>query len=167
MQLEELFDYKNQLMSDILSSEEIVKLLNDNGAVVDDVGSLVYTQVFPYEYIPNTVENGHTFICCDVDVQKVMNKTFLVPQLCIWIFTHKSLLRAPSGVIRTDALCAEICKVINGSRRYGLGELNLVSVRRFAPIADYHGKVMTFTTIEYNRISPNRKETPNNRKAGM
>jgi hypothetical protein len=114
VQLEEFFDYKNQLMSDILSNEEIVKLLNDNGEVVDDAGSLVYSQVFPYEYIPNTVESERTFICCDVDVQKAMNKTFLAPQIYIWVFTHKSLLKSPSGGgVRTDAICSEICKVIN------------------------------------------------------
>lgn len=167
MQLEELFDYKNQLMSDILSREEIVKLLNDNGSMNDDASSLVYTQVFPYEYIPNTVENGRTFICCDVEVQKAMNKTFLMPQIYIWVFTHKSLLKSPHGGVRTDALCSEICKVLNGSKQYGLGELNLDAVRRFAPIGDYQGKVMTFTATDYNRPSPSEKAIPRNRKAGV
>ena len=90
MQLEEFFDYKNQLMNDLLTNEEIVRLLADDCKPVNDVQDLVYKQVFPYEYIPETIEHGQTFICCDVDIQKSVNKTFLIPVLYIWVFSHKS-----------------------------------------------------------------------------
>ena len=56
MQLEEFFDYKNQLMNDLLTNEEIVRLLADDCKPVNDVQDLVYKQVFPYEYIPETIE---------------------------------------------------------------------------------------------------------------
>ena len=79
MQLEEFFDYKNQLMNDLLTNEEIVRLLADDCKPVNDVQDLVYKQVFPYEYIQETIEHGQTFICCDVDIQKSVNKTFLIP----------------------------------------------------------------------------------------
>lgn len=95
MQLEEFFDYKNQLMNDLLTNEEIVRLLADDCKPVNDVQDLVYKQVFPYEYIPETIEHGQTFICCDVDIQKSVNKTFLIPVLYIWVFSHKSKLRLP------------------------------------------------------------------------
>lgn len=146
MQLEEFFDYKNQLMNDLLTNEEIVRLLADDCKPVNDVQDLVYKQVFPYEYIPETIEHGQTFICCDVDIQKSVNKTFLIPVLYIWVFSHKSKLRLPKetgGGIRTDKLCSEIAKAVNGSRYYGLGELDLYAVKRFAPITDYQGKVLT------------------------
>ena len=48
MQLEEFFDYKNQLMNDLLTNEEIVRLLADDCKPVSDVQDLVYKQVFPY-----------------------------------------------------------------------------------------------------------------------
>ena len=113
MQLEEFFDYKNQLMNDLLTNEEIVRLLADDCKPVNDVQDLVYKQVFPYEYIPETIEHGQTFICCDVDIQKSVNKTFLIPVLYIWVFSHKSNLRLPKetgGGIRTDKLCSEIIR---------------------------------------------------------
>lgn len=49
MQLEEFFDYKNQLMNDLLTNEEIVRLLADDCKPVNDVQDLVYKQVFPYD----------------------------------------------------------------------------------------------------------------------
>ena len=166
MQLEEFFDYKNQLVADLLTNDTIVRLLTDDCTYINNPESLVYNQVFPYEYIPETIEHGQTFICCDVDIQKSVNKTFLLPVLYVWVFTHKSKLRLPEGGVRTDKLASEISKTINGSRYYGLGELDLYSAKRFAPITDYQGKVLTFQATEFNRFTPTGKPVPANRKQG-
>lgn len=164
--LDELFDYKNQLMDDLLTNENITRLLSDDCAITDNPESLMYTQVFPYEYVPDVVEHGQTFICCEVDIKEVLSKTFLVPVLYIWIFTHKSKVRLPKGGIRTDKLSSEIVKSINGSRMYGLGELYLYSAKRFSPISNYQGRVLTFNAKDFNRISPTGKKVPENRKHG-
>lgn len=165
MQLSEFFDYKNKLMEDLLTNPEVVKLLDDS-VEMRNASSLAYTHVFPYEYIPDTVEHAKTFICFDVDVQESINKTFLLPTLYIWVFSHKSKLRLPEGGVQTDKLVSEIAKEINGSHFYGLGELDLYSVKRFAPVTDYQGKVMTFHAKEFNRLAPNTKPIPSNRKRG-
>lgn len=163
MLLDDFFAYKNQLMEDILTNETIVGLLDDS-IDVSEAESLAYTQVFPCEYVPETVQDGKTFICFDVDIQRVLGKTYLDPTIYVWVFTHRSLLRLPEGGVRTDKLCNEICKAINGSRKYGLGELNLFSVRRFAPMTDYQGKVMCFTAKEINRLHDGTKPIPDNRR---
>lgn len=164
MQLDEFFDYKNQLMNDLLTNQSIVRLLSDGEEIISNPEKLVYKQVFPFEYIPDTVEHGQTFICCDVDIQRSINKTFLSPSLFVWIFAHKSKLCLPEGGVRTDKLASEIAKAINGSRCYGLGELDLYSVKRFAPITDYQGKVLLFQAVDFNRFSPSGKPIPSNRK---
>ena len=166
MQLDEFFGYKNQLMDDLLTSKQIVRLLSDDCKTIHKPDSLMYSQVFPYEYVPETVTRGQTFICCEVEIQRTSSKTFLTPALYVWVFTHKSKLRLPEGGVRTDKLCSEIAKTINGSRFYGLGELDLYSVKRFAPIADYQGKVMMFQAKDFNRISPNGKPNQTNRNTG-
>lgn len=163
--LDEFFDYKNRFMEDILTDEDIVHLINEN-IKVKDSKKLVYTQVFPFEYIPDTVEEGKTFICCDVDIDKSLNKTFLSPVMYVWIFTHKSKLPLPTGGVRTDKLCSKIATKMAGSRFYGLGELELYSVRRFAPMTDFQGKVMTFYAKDFNRPFVPDKQTPSNRKRG-
>lgn len=165
MQLEEFFDYKNQLMKDILTNESIVKLI-DEKIDIDSAHLLAYERVFPYEFIPKTIEYGNTYVCFDVDIQKQLNKTFYMPTIYVWAFSHQSKLRLPEGGVRTDKLVSEIAKAINGSRLYGLGELDLQSVRRFAPVADYQGKVMTFQATEFNRPAPNMRPLPSNRKKG-
>ena len=165
MQLSDFFDYKNQLMSDLLTNDEILRLLEDSDTVMMPE-DFPYRRVFPYQFVPETVEEGKTFICFDVDVQRVSEKTFLNPVLYIWVITHKSIMRLPEGGVRVDKICNEICEAINGSREYGLGELNLYSVKRYAPMVDFQGKVMTFTAKEFNRLYDPNKYTPANRKRG-
>ena len=101
-----------------------------------------------------------------MDVQKSLNKTFLIPVLYVWVFTHKSKMKLPKGGVRVDRLCSEIAKAVNGSRYYGLGEMDLYAVKRFAPVTDYQGKVMTFQAKDFNRVSPTGKPVPSNRKTG-
>lgn len=164
--LDELFDYKNQLMDDLLTNTDIVKLMSDDGKIEVAPETLMYTQVFPYEFVPDVTEHGQTFICCEVDIKEVLNKTYLVPALYIWVFTHKSKVRLPGGGVRTDKLSSIITSIINGSRMYGLGELNLQSAKRFSPITNYQGRILTFYAKDFNRLAPSDKKVPANRKRG-
>lgn len=167
MYLEEFYRYKNQLMDDLLTNENILLLLSDDFKTLSRPDELMYKQVFPYEYVPETIEHGQTFICCEVDIQKSLSKTFLEPTLYIWVFSHKSKLVLPrKGGLRVDRICIEISKTINGSRFYGLGELDMYSSKRYAPIADYQGKVMTFQAKDFNRALPTGKPAPSNRRYG-
>lgn len=166
MQLQEFFDYKNQIMEDMLTSERIVKLINEN-TPMDEAGSLMYTQVFPYEYLPDTIEDSRTLVCVDVDIQGTdYGKIFLQPVLYVWTLVHRSKMRLPEGGVRSDALCSEICKKINGSMMYGMGQLDLYSVKRFAPMTDYNGKMMVFHAREWSKQYNPDKYIPANRKMG-
>jgi len=164
-QLDEFYDYKNQLMGDLLTNEDIVKLINENKKL-NNAASLAYNQVFPYEYLPETVEDGNTFVCFDVDIQDASDETYLTAVMYVWVFTHKSKMRLPEGGVRTDKLCSKIAGAINGSRMYGLGKLKLQSVKRFAPLTDFQGKVMTFKASDFNRLHPSGHPVPANRKRG-
>lgn len=53
MQLEEFFDYKNQLVQDLLTNETIVRLLSDDCVRINNPETLVYSDVV----LPG-VENG-------------------------------------------------------------------------------------------------------------
>lgn len=166
MQLDELYNYKNRLMGDLLTNPEIVKLV-DEDLPFERASELAYTRIFPCEYVPETIQDGETFICFDVDVELSMNKTFLSPILYIWVFSHRSKLRLPNGEgVRTDKLCHLICETINGSRFYGLGELVLYSVKRFAPLTDYQGKRIALKAKDFNYTFTPNKDTPSNRRDG-
>lgn len=164
MYLDELFDYKNRLMMDLVTNDKIIKLLQDETDPNKKPEDYIYTNLYPFEYIPDTNEHGRTMICFDVEVQRAQNKTFYDPVIYVWIFCHKSKMRLPEGGVRIDAIAAEIANTISGSRHYGLGELEFFSSRRFAPINDYQGKQLTFQAKDFNTIYARRHKIPTNRK---
>lgn len=166
MLLEEFYDYKNQMMEDILTTKSIVDLLGNDVEHEIPALELAYTQVFPFEYIPDTVEHSRTYICFDIDIQKSANQTYYYPIIYVWIFTHKSLMRLPEGGVRTDKIAAELAKKLCGSMMYGLGPLEMYSSKRFAPITDYQGKVLTFHALDFNSPKPTKQPIPSNRKRG-
>lgn len=165
MLLDDLYDYKNQLMQELCENEDIVRLLTKSSEASVPNYDLPYRQIFPYEYIPETVDNAKSFICFDVDVTYVPNKTVYIPAIYVWVFTHTSNLRMPDGGgIRIDKLASAVDHMLNGSRIYGMGELELNTVTRFSPIQNYLGRVLAYTAKEWNRTAANRKQTPRNRK---
>lgn len=162
--LDELFDYKNQLIKDLLNSTRVMSLLEDDGKPRKNPKELLYQRVFPYEYLPETVEESSVFLCCEVDIEGIFDKTFLHTLIYIWVFTHSSLLRLPEGGLRMDELSSEITKVLNGSRVYGLGALELHSAKRFSPVSGFQGRLLKFYTKDFNRPAPNKHPLPTNRK---
>lgn len=163
MLLNEFFDYKNELMKTLCCNEKIVRLVTDSRLSPVPNNELAYTQIFPFEYIPETSDKGKTFICFDVDIAQVMDKTYYRPMLYIWAIVHKSKLRLAKGGVRTDQLAAEINQELSGSRYFGLGELELCAVSRFTPIKDYQGRILTYTAKDFNRPGISKKP-PNKRK---
>ena len=166
MELKEFYDYKNRLMMDLCSNQEIVSLVTGKEDPEVPDRTLPYTQIYPFQYIPETENNARTFVCFDVDILKAPNKTFFYPVIYIWILAHKSKMRTKGKGCLTDAISCEIDQMLNGNRFYGLGELELGPVSRFIPTTDYLGRQMVYYTKDFNR-SPGLKPTPANRKKGV
>lgn len=162
MKLDEFFDYKNQFMKDLCCNEDIIKLVTDKDNSKVPNHTIAYSQIFPFEFVPETVDNGQTFICFDVDITEVINKTFYVPVLYVWIFTHKSKMRLKEGGVRVDKIASKVDEMLNGSRSFGLGELDLYNVSRFSPITDYQGRVLVYYAKDFNRATS--KQPPSFRK---
>ena len=154
-------------MEDIMTNDEIIKLIAPNISYADNPERLIYKTIFPFEYVPETLEDAATYLCYEVDVQRTYNKTYLSPTLYVWVFTHKSLLRLPEGGSRIDKVVSEMDKMLNGSRKYTMGELELYSVKRFSMMNDYYGKQITFVGKEWNRPKSDRNAhtIPSNRKS--
>ena len=166
MHLEELNDYKNRLMMDLCCDPDVVRIITGNDKASVPNHELPYTQIFPYEYVPETVDEGKTFICFDVDITSVPNKTIYLPAVYIWIFTHKSRMRIETeqgGRILVDELAAVIDRKLNGSRYYGLGTLELDSAPHFKPVTDYLGRALIYAAKDFNRPK-GRVNAPSDRK---
>lgn len=166
MMLDEFFDYKNLIMETICCDKEIVHLVTNSAEAPVPNHDLPYRQVFPFEYLPDTVDDAQTFICFDVDIARAYSKTLYVPVLYVWAFTHRSLFRLPDGGVRLDRLSAAINRKMAGSMYFGMGRLDLYSVTRFLPIQTYAGRALTYRTLDWNRTYEwdRQQDVPGNRK---
>lgn len=161
MNLDFFFNYKNRLMEHLMTDKELVDLIDDN---VEHGSELIYKKVFPYQLIPDTVEESNNYLMFDVDVDKSMVGSKVQCTIYIWVLVHKTEARLPGGGVRQDAICARISELINGSMEYGMGELELYSVKRYAPAMDYNGKMMIFRAEDVNSYYNPNKHIPSNRK---
>ena len=136
----------------LCENDEVVKLVaNIDDAEDIDGLSLAYSHIYPFEYVPETVKEDDTFICFDVDVPDVENEVLYHPVIYLWMFTHKDALHLKEGGVRTDKMAVEVDKMFNGNRNLGMGELDLRSVTRFAPIKDFQGRVLVYEGKDTNR----------------
>ena len=163
MNLNEFFEYKNYLMKLLCSDEAVVRLMTGSTEAEVPNHVLPYTQIFPFEFVPDTADDATTFICFDVDIVDVRSRTYYNPVLYIWIFTHASKLHMEQGGVLTDQICVAINNILNGNRLFGLGKLSLKSVSRFVPIQDYQGRCMVFTATDFNKPYT-RGSVPSNRR---
>lgn len=150
--LEEFTMYKQKLMQTICTSDNIVKLLKLPTDSADITGrDLRYVRIFPYNYVPLISEVAQTYICFTVTAPNVKENYIKDIYLTVYVFTHQDIMRTENGM-RTDLLVAEIDKLLNGSTKYGLGEVNLKSCEVMgAPARGYCGLYLIYTVKDFNR----------------
>lgn len=151
--LEEFTTYKQTLMKAICTSEPIVKLLKSD---LDDESitgrDMRYSRIFPYNYVPLTIERATTFVCFTVTAPNVRNDYISDLYLSVYVFTHQDIMRTENGM-RTDLLVSEIDKLLNGSTDYGLGKVSLQSCDVMAvPCRGYSGLCTIYKVKDFNNI---------------
>jgi hypothetical protein len=126
--------------------------------VADDVDApcpnreLPYNRIFPYNYVPEITKDAATYICFDVEIKRIPNKTILFPDVYVWAFCHQSLMRLADGNgVRPDKLACEIHHVLNGSPCLGTGPLELAGLSSVAPIDHHWGKLLHYVAVDFNR----------------
>jgi hypothetical protein len=150
--LEELSKIKSNMSQFFLKDKELVSLLTGNSNPSLPAMSLLYDQVFPYDWIDETVVEQKSFLCYDLDVADVKKPSLKDVTLWIWIFVHKDLMRTAYGVLR-DRISSRVDKLINGSDDIsGIGTVELKQVRRFRPAKDFYGRELKYFVQDFNRF---------------
>lgn len=151
--LEEFTTYKQTLMEAICTSPTIVNLLKKETDKSNITGrDMRYDRIFPYNYVPLTIENATTFICFTVTAPNVKDDIISELRLIVYVFTHQDLMRTANGM-RTDLIISEIDKLLNGSIKYGLGKVSLRSCDVMQmPAQGYSGLFSVYSVREFNQV---------------
>lgn len=150
--LKELSAYKSRMMQAFCTSKELSPLLCVEGEDELTGKALMYSRVFPYAHVPNTIENAKSFVCFKVDAVSVKSAVIKVMQITIYCISHQSLLRLPDGKgLRTDEMASQVDKLMNGNTEFGLGTVELISSKEFNPITNYCGRESVYRVTDFNR----------------
>lgn len=127
---EELTQYKNNIAMKIIENDNLLKaLVNNNTDFLNqslpanfDCTSVLYTQVFPYKFIPDVVTDAKTYLTMSFGNYNYTNNEFKSGNVYFYIITHKSLIRTDYG-LRYDYILNQLDLMFN--KQYGVGAFNL------------------------------------------
>lgn len=137
---DDLHDIKSNIMSKLYSCEDIVKcLLYNKDTDVDflkknipvgyDASSLIYTQIFPYYFVPKIETDANIYITMKFRYKPCKTK-YKIGSICFYVTSHQSLMQSDEG-LRTDFIIRKIDEIFNCSRGIGLGQLEFDDMSDF------------------------------------
>lgn len=161
-------DLKQSVIKEIINDESFFYAINSPDITdIDCADKLVYTHIFPYHQNPETIEKVITFLTIQVHIPKPYdrNKTWVVPRLEIWVFSHHSHMKVNNIPKITDNRNDYISKLLDkkfngrdtlgGSKndKYNLhlyGKLDLVSNVEGAFSKDFLYRQLIFEMKDIN-----------------
>ena len=160
--VEKIPEYKMKVLKKVLESDVIAKLLYYKSAdalfrpdlTEEQKDELLYKNVYPYRFMPDTIEVQDSFITFDIGRIRALEVGYDIfddyknGQVTFYLFTHTELMRTHSG-IRQDLILAELSKLFNKDRTLGIGELNIRGVEvLYMHNNKFGGYTLSFTIID-------------------
>ena len=146
--------YKNKLMSSIINSPELIALVNDSyiedGEIIDANG-LVYKQIFPFYYIPDTQTETLSYVIMKVNGLGVSGKIYNKAEVYICVMSHQDIMQVEDADgTRIDLMGEIIEDLFNGRDDFGFGEMELKSNAEININTTYRGRELRFFVEDFN-----------------
>ena len=146
--------YKNKLMSSIINSPELIALVNDSyiedGEIIDANG-LVYKQIFPFYYIPDTQTETLSYVIMKVNGLGVSGKIYNKAEVYICVMSHQDIMKVEdANGTRIDLMGEIIEDLFNGRDDFGFGEMELKSNVEININTTYRGRELRFFVEDFN-----------------
>lgn len=164
--LDDLVRYKKLIIKEIASSKEVLGLLANDPNIDPDgerAQEIVEKNIFDYDYIDTTVERSDAFIMVESELIKPSSSTInqwyvYVQVVCAKSYNNldKKIFRGVEGN-RRDNLVAEVDRLINGGRDFGIGKLTLMSVGPASVPSGFTSSIATYGVDNFKRERVGRK----------
>ena len=145
--------YKKKLITVIATSPELVALINDdyideNGECVDS-DELIYKQIFPYYYIPETQNEQKSYVIMKVNGLGIKNKIYNKAEVFICVISHQGIMKVKGGT-RIDKMGEIVEELFNGRDDFGFGEMELVSNIESEINTTHRCRILRFMVEDFN-----------------
>ncbi len=141
--------WKNKTISLILNNDEIMNCLELDEQEQEEP---IYTRIFPYNHIPQTLDETKVYITISVSVPEItFNKIWAYPKLVIRVISHQDKMKlTKAGISATiiDYLSQLISKMLIGKSEFGYGKLQLATNYEDMVNYIYHYRELVFTSEE-------------------
>lgn len=149
-------EYKRKIMTYLSTNKQIVELCG--GEFGKKQNGRIF---FPYEYVPETIEETFCGVCFDVESQRGEVAAYDTMLMYFFIFCHYGMASAPDlPGLRYDMIAHQITRDLDDKPFFGIGKcqlrMNQIYVaRRMA--REMRGRVLTFTVTDFSQGLYNRK----------
>lgn len=120
-------DWKNKAIELVIGQDEIMELLEMDEDEADDP---MYTRIFPYNHIPQTIEETKVYITFTVNIPKItFNKIWAYPRLTVRVIAHQERMKlnmAGVSATRIDYIAKLIVDLLT-KNDFGYGKLHLAT----------------------------------------
>lgn len=145
--------YKKKLINTIATSPELVALINKNyidesGECVDS-DELIYKQIFPYYYIPETQTEAQSYVIMKVNGLGIKNKIYNSAEVYICVISHQDIMEAKGGT-QIDLMGEIIEELFNGRDDFGFGEMELLSNIESEINKTHRCRILRFIVEDFN-----------------
>lgn len=158
--LDDMIDYKDRVVKALSKSQEVVGLLLNDPAVdmnSDAAYEIVGHHIYDYDYVDRTVERDDAYVMVDTELispsSGSMNKWYLYVQIVCSKPYNKldgKLFRGTKGN-RRDNLARQIDVLINGSREFGVGRIELYSAAPAQVPDSFTSILLTYEIQDFRR----------------
>ena len=156
---------KRKIKQKLIENQDIRDLLsNDDLKDTDDYSNYLYTNIFPFLVIPDTIYESRSYICFKVDDadtnynyrQRKENPLMKVVQIQFMVVVHKDVVETPYGIDRHDALAFLIKQIFQYSEK--LFGFKLVCMSDIEGVTDsnFVTRTLTFEVQEPSNLTDTR-----------
>lgn len=157
--IDELIDYNQLVVNRILSSQEVMAFISNNPTINIDGPEMEEWEehVIDHAWVDETVQEAGAFVTVDVDIPDVMNGTIKDMRVYVQVLVSKNYMKLSPSLFkgckgnRRDNIVRHIDLLINGSRDFGIGRLDLTNVRTVNVANKFAAKLMTYEVADFAR----------------
>lgn len=155
--IDQLVDYNQLVVNKILASKEVMSLIaNDPNIDLDSEAAAEWEEhVLDHAWVDDTVQEAGAFVTVDVDIPEISSGTIQEMRVYVQVLVSKtymplspSLFKGVKGN-RRDNIVRQIDMLLNGSREFGIGRLDLTNIRTVNTANKFAGKLMTYEVYDF------------------
>lgn len=144
--------YKDQLIETIVNQPSIISAITDEEEPSIPATNMIYKNIFPYAYIPETADEAKVFVCIEANVLNANTDAICDIELFVFVICHDSMMRTDFGT-RVDAVADAIDDFLSHSEEYGIGKVTLnprSPIVYTYPNYEFYGRKVSYFIPDFN-----------------